>query len=80
MIAADPAAAAQVYINQTNSKEDPAFIQEMIDDPEIEFTMTPANSMKYAEFMAKEEVGAISNRPQSWQDYFFEEIHHLEGS
>jgi NitT/TauT family transport system substrate-binding protein len=80
MIAADSAAAAQVYISQTNSKEDPAFIQEMIDDPEIEFVIAPANSMKYAEFMAKEEVGAIENQPASWQDYFFEEIHDLDGS
>ena len=78
MIEADPAAAAQVYISQTNSKEDPAFIEEMVRDPEITYTMTPANTMKYAEFMHK--VEAIKNMPESWQDYFFEEIHDLEGS
>jgi NitT/TauT family transport system substrate-binding protein len=50
----------------------------MIEDPEIEFTTTPANSMKYAEFMHK--VDALKNQPASWQDYFFEEIHDLQGS
>lgn len=78
MIAADSAAAADVYIKQTNSREDPAFIQEMIDDPEIEFVTAPANSMKYAEFMHK--VEAIKNLPESWQDYFFEDVHDLDGS
>lgn len=78
MIAADSAAAAEVYINQTNSKEDPAFIQQMINDPEIEFVTPPANSMKYAEFMHK--VDAIENEPESWQDYFFEEVHDQDGS
>lgn len=78
MIEADAAAAAAVYVTQNNSKEDPADVQAMIEDPEIEFTTTPANSMKYAEFMHK--VDALKNQPASWQDYFFEEIHDLQGS
>jgi NitT/TauT family transport system substrate-binding protein len=78
MIYDDPAAAAQVYIKQSNSKEDPAAIEAMINDPEIEFTTAPQNTIKYADFMHK--VGAIKNQPDSWQDYFFEEIHGQEGS
>jgi len=78
MIYEDSAAAARVYIEQSNSKEDPATIQKMIEDPEIRFTTAPQNTMKYAEFMHK--VEAIRNLPESWKDYFFEDIHHLEGS
>jgi NitT/TauT family transport system substrate-binding protein len=78
MIYEDAAAAARVYIEQSNSKEDPTTIQKMIDDPEIRFTTAPQNTMKYAEFMHK--VEAIRNLPESWKDYFFEDIHHLEGS
>ncbi len=47
-------------------------------DPDIEFTTTPANVMKYAEFMHS--AGSISNRPESWQDLFFPEIHAQPGS
>jgi len=25
-------------------------------------------------------IGALKNKPNSWQDYFFEEIHSLPGS
>jgi NitT/TauT family transport system substrate-binding protein len=78
MIYDDPAAAAQVYIKQSSSKEDPADILAMVNDPEIEFTTAPQNTIKYAEFMHK--VGAIRNQPESWQEYFFEEIHGQEGS
>lgn len=78
MINADKAAAANVYIKQTDSRLDPEFVGQIVQDPEIEYTMTPLNTMKYAEFM--HEVGAIENKPESWQDYFFEDIHERQGS
>jgi NitT/TauT family transport system substrate-binding protein len=78
MINADKAAAAQVYITQTGSKLEPAFVEEIVKNPEIQYTLTPLNTMKYAEFMHR--VGAIKEQPESWKDYFFPEAHELEGS
>jgi NitT/TauT family transport system substrate-binding protein len=78
MINADKAAAAEVYIRQTESRLDPEFVGQIVQDPEIEYTTVPINTMKYAEFMHK--VGAIKNLPERWQDYFFEEIHGQKGS
>ena len=40
--------------------------------------MTPVGTMKFADFMYR--IGALKNKPNSWQDYFFEEIHNLPGS
>jgi NitT/TauT family transport system substrate-binding protein len=78
MINADKASAAEVYIRQTESRLDPEFVGQIVQDPEIEYTTVPINTMKYAEFMHK--VGAIKNLPERWQDYFFEEIHGQKGS
>jgi NitT/TauT family transport system substrate-binding protein len=76
MINADKKAATRVFIKQTKSKLDPAFVEKIVMDPENVYTMAPRNTMKYAVFMHK--VGAIKHLPASWKDYFFPEIHHGE--
>ncbi len=78
LINADKNAAAAVYINQTKSKLELDFIKQIVNDKEIAFSMTPKNTTKYATFMNK--VGALKNKPASWKDYFFPEIHDLSGS
>src|SRR5690606_6471807 len=77
LINADKDAAADVFIKQTNSKLDRDFVAKIVKDPENEFTMTPKNTMKYAEFMYK--VGALKQKASSWKDYYFPEIHDLPG-
>ena len=74
----DPQKAAEIYIIEENSKVPVADILKMIKDPEITFTTSPQNLMKYAEFMNK--IGSIENKPASWKDVFFPEIHGKEGS
>ena len=71
-------AATDVFIKQSKSKLDRGFILSMINDPDIEFTTKPQNTMGYASFMAR--IGSIKNTPESWKDYYFEEIHGVEGS
>ena len=74
----DPQKAAEIYIIEENSKVPVEAILKMIKDPEITFTTAPQNLMKYAEFMNK--IGSIENKPASWKDVFFPEIHGKEGS
>ena len=69
---------ARTYLQMTNSKEAVADIVAILDDPLVQFTMTPVGTMKFADFMYR--IGALKNKPNSWQDYFFEEIHNLPGS
>ena len=78
MINADKKAASAVFIRQTKSKLDPAFVEKIVMDPENVFTTTPRNTIKYAVFMHK--VGAIEHLPASWKDYYFPEIHDEPGS
>ena len=48
------------------------------DRPRVEWTMTPAATMKFAKFMRR--VGTIKHEPASWKDMFFPEIGGLNGS
>jgi NitT/TauT family transport system substrate-binding protein len=74
----DKTGVARTYIEMTNSKESVADIVAILDDPLVQFTLTPNGTMKFADFMYR--IGALKNKPNSWQDYFFEEIHNLPGS
>lgn len=78
MIKADRKAAAQTYVEVTGSKLDPAFIERIISEPDIEYTIVPKKTMEFAEFMHK--VGAIKTKPESWKEYFFEDIQDQPGS
>jgi NitT/TauT family transport system substrate-binding protein len=53
-------------------------IIEVLGDPRVKFTTTPENVMKYAAFMYG--AGSLKNRPSSWKDLFFSEIHGAPGS
>lgn len=78
LINADKNAATDIYIDVTKSKLNREFVRKIIVNPENEFTMTPRNTIKYADFMFS--VKALKNKPKSWKDYFFPEIHNLHGS
>jgi len=78
MINRDKRGVASTYIEMTHSKESVADIVAIIDDPNVKFTMTPARTMKFADFMYQ--IGSLKKKPDSWKDYFFEEIHALPGS
>jgi NitT/TauT family transport system substrate-binding protein len=78
-INADKSRAAQRYLDIANDKRSThAEILAMLQDPAIEFTMTPKNVMKYLEFMHR--TGALRIKPDSWKDMFFENVHALPGS
>lgn len=53
-------------------------IVKVLDDPHVKFTTTPENVMKYATFM--HDIGSLKNRPASWRDLFFPEIHGAPGT
>ena len=53
-------------------------IVNMLNDPQISFTTTPQNVIKYVDFMNK--TGAIKVKPASWKDLFFPNAHALPGS
>ena len=74
----DKRAAAEAYLRISKDKDTVENIARMMNDPQVVFTTTPQNVMKYADFMAK--TGAIKVRPESWKDLFFPNVHGLPGS
>ncbi|MCS3469137.1 NitT/TauT family transport system substrate-binding protein [Pseudomonas sp. JUb42] len=74
----DKGAAADTYIRVTKAKIDRTTLLKIIDNPDFDFTITPKNTYPLAEFMYR--VGAIKNKPASWQDYFFKDGKPLQGS
>lgn len=70
--------AAETYVRVEQSRLDVAFVKSVIDNPEVSFTTLPKGTFKYADFLAK--IGAIRNKPASWKDYTFEDLHDQPGS
>ena len=77
-IAADPDAAAALWVKAENSKLGADFLAGLIRLPENEWTMVPKKIMAYAEFMNR--VGVLQVKPSSWKDVFFPDTHGLPGS
>jgi NitT/TauT family transport system substrate-binding protein len=75
---ADKPAAAALWIEDSKSKLPLDMVTKILAGPQVTWTLTPENSMKYADFMY--EVGSIKTKPQSWKDMFFPEIADLKGS
>jgi NitT/TauT family transport system substrate-binding protein len=74
----DKKAAAALWIEDSKSKLSLDMVGKIVAGPQVRWTMTPENTMKYANFMT--EVGTLKVKPESWKDYFFPEIHGETGS
>ena len=77
-INSDKHVAAGLWVAAEKSKLSVEFIDKILKDPENVFTTTPQNVMKYVDFMFK--VGSIKQKPDSWKDLFFPEVHDKLGS
>ena len=78
IVADKPAAAAELLASTGEGGFSQDEIVDVLTDPNIKFTTTPENIMKYAEFMHS--IGSIAHTPTSWKDLFFPEIHGAAGS
>nr|WP_314571299.1 ABC transporter substrate-binding protein [uncultured Pseudomonas sp.] len=74
----DKVAAAKTYIRVEKSTLSEAFVEKIVKDPEIDFTVVPQRTFIYAERL--HELGVLKNKAQSWKDYFFDEAHGGDGS
>jgi NitT/TauT family transport system substrate-binding protein len=75
----DKTSAAQRYLDIAKDRRSThAEILAMLEDPAVEYTMTPKNVMKYVEFMHR--TGTLKVKADSWKDMFFANAHALPGS
>lgn len=79
-IISDNKTAAEILLASTGGEKGFSVdeIVKVLEDPHVKFTTTPENIMKYATFM--HDAGSIKNRPASWKELFFPEIHGAPGS
>ena len=77
-INADKRKAAETYLRVSKDKDSVDDILKMLNDPEIKYTTTPNNTMKYVDFMHK--VGSIKVKPASWKEMYFDNAQKLPGS
>jgi NitT/TauT family transport system substrate-binding protein len=78
MIGKDKRAAAQIMLENLGRGWELDEVLAVLQDPDIQFGLTPQNVKKYADFMA--DIGSIKNRLTSWKDMFFQHVHELPGS
>jgi NitT/TauT family transport system substrate-binding protein len=74
----DKTAAGALWIEDSKSKLPLDMVGKIVAGPQVRWTMTPENTMKYADFMA--EVGTLKTKASSWREYFFPEIYDEKGS
>jgi NitT/TauT family transport system substrate-binding protein len=70
--------AAELYLRMSKDKDSIENILAMLNDPQIEFTTTPQNLMKFVDFKSK--TGTMKTQPASWKDLFFPNAHGFAGS
>jgi sulfonate transport system substrate-binding protein len=78
LINKDKSWAADAYLRISKDKAPHAEILKILNDPEVVFTTTPQNILKYVNFMNK--VGSIKATPSSWKELFFPEAQSSAGS
>jgi NitT/TauT family transport system substrate-binding protein len=79
LIAKDPKRAAEIYLTAERSKLTPEFIAEVLaNKAELRYTLAPEQSGKLSDFLHR--TGSLKNKPASWKDFFFPELHGEQGS
>ncbi|TSJ63252.1 ABC transporter substrate-binding protein [Starkeya sp. 3C] len=76
-IKANPAEAAKLYIAAESSKLDPAFVERIIRDPQINFTTVPERVDVFSDFEYR--IGLIKQKP-GWKELFQPGLHARNGS
>jgi NitT/TauT family transport system substrate-binding protein len=78
IVNADRTAAAQLWIEDTKSKLPIEKVARVVAGPQVNWTMTPEGTMRYARFM--QTAGTLRAVPGAWSDLFFPEAQGLNGS
>jgi NitT/TauT family transport system substrate-binding protein len=78
LIVKDKRAAAEVYKRMTGANDSIEELVKQLSDPEVEFTLTPHQTMKTAEFLFK--TKRVNRKPSDWKELYFPNVHNRPGS
>lgn len=73
----DKALAARIFVEEEKSSLTAEYVQKLLEAPSALYSAAPVNSFQFAEFMSR--TGTLKNKPASWRDYYFPDIHALAG-
>ena len=78
-IKANPRKAAEIYLAMTKERRSTLDeMEKMVSDPDVDYTTTPINVMKFIDFMNL--AGTVKKKPGSWKDLFFPTAYAMPGS
>jgi NitT/TauT family transport system substrate-binding protein len=77
-IEANPEDAARIHLAEEKGTAGEALILSIVKDPASRFTITPLNTIKYADFLFR--TGGIKAKAESWKDLYFPELQAEPGS
>ncbi|MBP2230432.1 hypothetical protein J2847_003737 [Azospirillum agricola] len=78
LIERDKTLAARAYLAEESSKLSEADVLALLNNPDITHSFVPYNTGVITDFMHR--VGSIKNKPASWRDYAFSDLHGEAGS
>jgi NitT/TauT family transport system substrate-binding protein len=78
IVNADRQAAGALWLEDSKSKLPIEKITQIITNPQVQWTLAPQATQRYATFMHT--VGSTKLAPESWRDLFFPEAHGFDGS
>ena len=78
MVAKEPKLSAELYLAVTKEKLSVDELVAIIKQPGAVFSTVPVRSMLWADYMYR--IGMIKQKPASWKDYTFPNIHDRDGS
>lgn len=73
----EPKRAAEIYVADVGGKEKADAVEKDLGNPDYRFSIGPQKVIKLTDFMHA--AGVIKNKPASWKDLYFPDIHDVEG-
>lgn len=77
-VAAHKREASEIYLKAESSNAPADEVLAFLNDPEIDYGVVPRNTERLAKFLHQARV--LKNEPRSWKDYFFDDLHAVQGS
>lgn len=68
--------AAEIFVG--SGRMDPVFVERLLGDASISYSITPINTRAFADFLHK--TGRLKSMPADWRELFHAEMHALPGS
>jgi NitT/TauT family transport system substrate-binding protein len=78
LIKADKKRAAEIYLEVNKESISREELTEILNEPNMVFSPAPSGLLKAAQFFSR--AGYIKQKPTDWREFFFSEVHDLNGS